>query len=124
MKSESTHMLPERSHTSSINNNDHNLSESDSADDEVILERGNNRSILSTHSKTSNNNESRERKRIGNKLLLSIVSIALLLDGMLNMVIVPIIPHYLETLHNKGSNKTIVINKTEGRTTGFSSSVS
>ena len=34
------------------------------------------------------------------KLVLVIVSIALLLDNMLYMVIVPIIPTYLRTIHN------------------------
>ncbi|KAF8373047.1 unc-17 [Pristionchus pacificus] len=46
------------------------------------------------------------------KLVLIIVSVALLLDNMLYMVIVPIIPHYLRQLHNYDTEITITGNET------------
>uniref|UniRef100_A0A0N5AQ61 MFS domain-containing protein n=1 Tax=Syphacia muris TaxID=451379 RepID=A0A0N5AQ61_9BILA len=72
-------------------------------------------------------NEKVKEPQTQKKLILIVVSVALLLDNMLYMVIVPIIPTYLRGVHTYerhvtgGHNETIVLNGTKiFRLRGFS----
>lgn len=64
-------------------------------------------------------NEKVKEPKIQKKLILIVVSVALLLDNMLYMVIVPIIPTYLRGVHTYerhvtgGHNETYVLNGTK-----------